>query len=102
MVSTNINSSGAGCGESTLPFRISGLGVMDSAQLYAMKERLEGLRSYEATDIEKLARLLGTARAWPPPAPPSPDDLLNRWERRQVKPERDFMVLPGDGEDFVA
>ena len=60
-----------------------------------MDKLLQGLRPYTASDIEDLAQLLGLACAWPPPIPPTPQELINRWRHWDLKPEQDISVLPG-------
>ena len=50
----------------------------------AMDELLAQLRPYEAGDLEKLAELLQAAHAWPPAAPPTPEDIATRWSRRHI------------------
>ena len=67
-----------------------------------MDQVLAGLRPFNTGDIEALARLLISARAWPPAAVPAPQDVLLRWERRGVNPQNDVSVLPGENGELIA
>src|SRR5262245_38933797 len=69
---------------------------------HRMDELSAQLRPYKPADLPKLAGLLEAARAWPPVAPVSPEDVIARWQRRHVDPERDVTVLPGPSGDLVA
>lgn len=60
------------------------------------------MRPFRSTDIEPLARLLQAARAWPPTAAPTPDDIRLRWQRRNVHPDYDVSVLPGPAGELMA
>ena len=68
----------------------------------AMDELLAQLRPYEPGDLEKLAELLGSAGAWPPAAPPTPEDVAARWARRHIEPRDAVWVLPGPSGELVA
>lgn len=63
---------------------------------------LVGLRPFKDADIEPLSRLLKVANAWPPAVSPAPEDILLRWERRNVNPLDDVNVLPGPSGDLIA
>lgn len=67
-----------------------------------MDKALTGLRPYTTGDTEKLARLLGEARGWPPVGTPTPSELLLRWARWHVNPEQDITVLPDPSGELVA
>jgi len=67
-----------------------------------MERILTGLRPYTAADLDRLAALVQDARAWPPASPPTPADLLNRWERWHVNPSHDINVLPGPEGELIA
>ncbi|MFL5732214.1 MAG: GNAT family N-acetyltransferase, partial [Chloroflexia bacterium] len=67
-----------------------------------MDELSAQLRPYTPDDLPKLANLLQAARAWPPVAPVSPEDVTARWQRRHVDPERELTLLPGPSGDLMA
>ncbi len=49
-----------------------------------------------------LARLMWAAGACPPTARPAPADIIIRWQRRNITPQYDVQVLPGDDGELVA
>ncbi len=67
-----------------------------------MQQVLQGLRPYSAGDIRSLAELLRVADAWPPPFPPTPEDLLSRWKHWDLDPEHDINVLPRSDGTLIA
>lgn len=67
-----------------------------------MEKSLEGLRAFRAEDIEGVASLLAQARAWPPTGAPVPEEVLTRWRRRNVRPEVDVNVVPGEAGGLIA
>ncbi|HEX9987686.1 MAG TPA: GNAT family N-acetyltransferase [Chloroflexia bacterium] len=67
-----------------------------------MDQLLSGLRPYTDNDLDALARLLRETQSWPSPVPPSPDEILARWQRRNVHPQQDVNVLPGRDGALVA
>jgi mycothiol synthase len=66
-----------------------------------MDQLLTGLRPFKDTDIEPLAHLLYVAHAWPPSAPPAPQDILLRWKRRNISPSDDVNVLPSPSGELI-
>lgn len=67
-----------------------------------MNKVLQGLRPYASSDIGALADLLGVACAWPPPIPPTEQDLMNRWKHWDLHPEQDISILPGSASEITA
>jgi len=67
-----------------------------------MDQVLTGLRPYNDSDIEPLARLLDITHTWPPSGPPAPEDIVMRWQRRGVDPLHDVNVLPGPNGELIA
>jgi mycothiol synthase len=63
---------------------------------------LVGLRPFNESDITALAQLLSDSQAWPPGPPPAPEDILLRWQRRNVHPDFDVNVLPGPAGQLLA
>jgi mycothiol synthase len=49
-----------------------------------------------------LARLMWAAGACPPTVRPAPADIIIRWQRRNINPQYDVQVIPGDNDELVA
>lgn len=49
-----------------------------------------------------LARLMWAAGACPPTARPAPADIIIRWQRRNITPQYDVQVLPGEAGELIA
>ena len=49
-----------------------------------------------------LARLMWAAGACPPTVRPAPADIIIRWQRRNITPQYDVQVIPGDNDELVA
>src|SRR5215218_7244153 len=56
---------------------------------------MRGLRPFSEGDLEPLTRLVWEANSWPPTAPPTTEDLILRWKRRNIDPTYDVKVLDG-------
>jgi mycothiol synthase len=67
-----------------------------------MDQLLSGLRPYTDNDIDMLADLMRETQSWPSSVPPSPGEILARWQRRNVHPQQDVNVLPGRDGALVA
>jgi mycothiol synthase len=67
-----------------------------------MDQLLAHLRPYRPDDLPKLTDLIEVSHAWPPAAPVAPDDILTRWERRHIDPQREVSVLPGPSGEIAA
>jgi mycothiol synthase len=76
--------------------------AQDRSSTTLTHEILQGLRPFEPADITPLARLLWAAHAWPPTAPPAPEEIYQRWKRRNVDPEYNVNVLPGAEGELMA
>lgn len=60
------------------------------------------LRPFTQADMGPLARLIWAARACPPTVRPAPADIIIRWQRRNITPQYDVQVLPGDDGELLA
>ncbi|MDQ6695077.1 MAG: GNAT family N-acetyltransferase [Chloroflexota bacterium] len=60
-----------------------------------MHSNFSAARPYTTGDLPALARLVEKAQAWPFSVPPTMGEIELRWERRNVEPEKDVIVLPG-------
>ena len=49
-----------------------------------------------------LARLMWAAGACPPTVRPAPADIIIRWQRRNITPQYDVQVIPGENDELVA
>jgi len=67
-----------------------------------MDRVLSGLRPYSPGDIDALVRLLTDTCSWPPPFPPTPEDVYYRWRHWDVDPQQDVSVLPGPDSSLIA
>jgi mycothiol synthase len=56
---------------------------------------MRGLRPFSEGDLEPLTRLVWEANAWPPTTPPTTEDIILRWKRRNIDPTYDVKVLDG-------
>lgn len=63
---------------------------------------MRGLRPFSEGDLEPLARLLWESNGWPPTTPPTPDDIIIRWKRRNIDPTYDVKVLDGRAGNLAA
>ncbi len=60
------------------------------------------LRPFRQADMTPLASLMWAAGACPPTVRPAPADIIIRWHRRNINPQQDVQVLPGDNGELVA
>ncbi len=60
------------------------------------------LRPFRQADMAPLARLMWAAGACPPTVRPAPADIIIRWQRRNITPQLDVQVIPGDNDELVA
>lgn len=67
-----------------------------------MDRVLSGLRPYSPGDLDALVHLLAETCSWPPPFPPTPEDVLYRWRHWEVDPQQDVSVLPGADTSLIA
>lgn len=74
-----------------------------SARIERSMERvLTGLRPFTPSDYGRLAELIADAQAWPPAAPPTVEEIRQRWMRWHVQPESDVNLLPGAAGELIA
>jgi mycothiol synthase len=67
-----------------------------------MDQLLAHLRPYRPDDLPMLTELIEVSHSWPPAAPVAPDDIVTRWDRRHIDPEREVSVLPGPSGELAA
>lgn len=63
---------------------------------------MRGLRPFAEGDLVPLTRLLWESGAWPPTTPPTTEDLILRWKRRNIDPMYDVQVLDGRDGNLAA